>query len=91
LKKPEDRNQTRKTKCDTVSVANIRCSGGVHFRLIVVRIFRPYAEESFAQLKSRPSVALAAGVLGVIALVVCVFILLLALAFMIAGWVDGGQ
>ena len=57
------------------------------FGLIVVRIFRPYAEESFAQLKTRFSVSVAAGVMGVIALVVCVIILMLALAFMIAGWI----
>ncbi len=57
------------------------------FGLIVVRIFKPYAEESFSQLRTRFSVAIAAGVLGVIALFVCVIILALALGFMIAGWI----
>lgn len=57
------------------------------FGLIVVRIFRPYAEESFTQLRTRFSVSIAAGVLGLIALAVCIVILVLAMAFMIVGWV----
>lgn len=57
------------------------------FGLIVMRLFRPYAEESFAQLRTRFSVAIAAGMLGVVLLVLCIIVLVIALATMIAGMV----
>jgi len=87
-KKPEE----TKTETDHENLTRflLRISAALAafiFGLIVVRIFRPYAEESFDQLKTRFSVSVAAGVLGVIALVVCAVILVLALAFMVAGWV----
>jgi len=87
-KKPEEKNT--ETDHENLTRFLMRVSAALAafiFGLIVVRIFRPYAEESFAQLKTRFSVSVAAGVLGVIALVVCVVILVLALAFMVAGWV----
>ena len=57
------------------------------FGIIVVRLFRPYAEESFTQLRTRFSVAVAAGLLGVVLLMLCVIVLVFALATMIAGMV----
>jgi cytoskeletal protein CcmA (bactofilin family) len=57
------------------------------FGIIVVRLFRPYAEESFEQLRTRFSVAVAAGLLGVVLLMLCVIVLVFALATMIAGMV----
>lgn len=57
------------------------------FGIIVVRLFRPQAEESFAQLRSRFSVSVAAGLLGSGLLVLCVIVLVFALATMIAGLV----
>lgn len=87
-KKPEDKKS--ESEHETLTRFLLRISAALAafiFGLIAVRIFRPYAEESLAQLKERPSVAVAAGVLGAIALVVCLVILVLALIFMIAGWV----
>ncbi len=57
------------------------------FGIIVFRLFRPYAEESFTQLRTRFSVAFAAGLLGVALLVLCLIVLVFALATMIAGMV----
>ncbi|MBK7141761.1 MAG: hypothetical protein IPH75_06760 [bacterium] len=57
------------------------------FGIIVVRLFRPYAEESFSQLHNRFSVAVAAGLLGIVMLLLCVIVLIFALATMIAGMV----
>jgi cytoskeletal protein CcmA (bactofilin family) len=57
------------------------------FGIIVVRLFRPQAEESFLQLRSRFSVSVAAGLLGSGLLVLCVIVLVFALATMIAGLV----
>lgn len=55
------------------------------FGLIVMQIFRPYAEESFNQLRTRLSTSIAAGLIGIVSLLVCLIILVLALAFSIAG------
>ncbi|MCM2271366.1 MAG: hypothetical protein NDJ18_02245 [candidate division Zixibacteria bacterium] len=57
------------------------------FGIIVFRLFRPYAEESFKQLRTRFSVAFAAGLLGIALLVFCLIVLVFALATMIAGMV----
>ncbi len=57
------------------------------FGIIVVRLFRPQAEESFLQLRSRFSVSVAAGLLGSGLLVLCIIVLVFALATMIAGLV----
>jgi len=57
------------------------------FGIIVIKLFRPYAEESFSQLRKRFSVALAAGVLGLLVLAFCVLILLLSLLAMLIGTV----
>jgi cytoskeletal protein CcmA (bactofilin family) len=87
-KKPEEKKEESTHENLTRFLLRISAAlAAFIFGLIVVRIFRPYAEESFTQLKERFSIAIAAGVLGVIALVVCVIILLLALAFLVAGWI----
>jgi cytoskeletal protein CcmA (bactofilin family) len=63
------------------------------FGVIVVRLFRPYAEESFHQLRTRPVKALAAGLLGAILWVFCMVVLLIALIVTVAALalMDGGQ
>ncbi len=55
------------------------------FGIILVRLFRPYAEESFRQLKGRFSVSLAAGFLGVLMLIACIVILVIALFSVLIG------
>lgn len=55
------------------------------FGIIVMRLFRPYAEESFAQLHTRFSVAIASGMLGVVLLVICIIVIVLTLVTTIAG------
>jgi cytoskeletal protein CcmA (bactofilin family) len=57
------------------------------FGIIVVRLFRPYAEESFVQLRERPSVAISAGFLGVLIIGACVLVLIITLVTAIAGWI----
>lgn len=57
------------------------------FGIIALKLFRPYAEESFSQLRKRLSVALAAGVLGLLVLAFCVLILLTSLVAMVIGTV----
>lgn len=55
------------------------------FGVIVVRIFRPYAEESYKQLRTRALVSLATGVVSVFALGFCILVLLIAVTSIIAG------
>lgn len=55
------------------------------FGIIVIRFFGRYAEESFNQLRSRPTVALAAGLLGLLGLAFAVVVLALALIGAAAG------
>jgi len=55
--------------------------------IIVVRIFRPYAEESFRQLCSRFIASLASGLLGVIGLAFCLLLLALSILLLISGLV----
>lgn len=57
------------------------------FGIIALKLFRPYAEESFGQIRRRLSVALAAGVLGLLVLVFCVLLLLVSLLAMLIGTV----
>ncbi len=56
------------------------------FGLVVARVFRPYAEESFNQLHTRFSTTLAAGLLGILVLVLCIIVLAASLAAMLAGY-----
>jgi len=57
------------------------------FGLVVARVFRPYAEESFNQLRTRFTTTIAAGLLGILVLVLCVIVLLVSLGAMLAGYV----
>ncbi len=57
------------------------------FGVIAIKLFRPYAEESFSQLRKRLSVALAAGVLGLLILAFCILVLVLSLIAMLIGTV----
>jgi cytoskeletal protein CcmA (bactofilin family) len=61
------------------------------FGIIVVRLFRPYAEESMCQVKTRFSMSIAAGLLGVLVLAFCVMVLLISLGSMAAGSVLMGK
>lgn len=56
------------------------------FGLVVARVFRPYAEESFNQLHSRFSTTIAAGLMGILILVLCIIVLAVSLAAMLAGY-----
>lgn len=57
------------------------------FGLVVARVFRPYAEESFNQLYTRFSTSVAAGLLGILVLVLCVIVLVVSVAFMLVGYI----
>jgi cytoskeletal protein CcmA (bactofilin family) len=57
------------------------------FGVIVVRLFRPYATESFVQLRSRFAMSSAAGLLGLLGLIFCIVILVIALFFLAIGYV----
>jgi cytoskeletal protein CcmA (bactofilin family) len=57
------------------------------FGLVVVRLFRPYAEESFKQLKERTALSLASGVIGAIGLTICITVLIVAALFLLSGWI----
>lgn len=57
------------------------------FGVIVVRIFRPYAEESYKQLRERTLAALATGVASVFGLIFCILILLVAIFSILAGMI----
>jgi cytoskeletal protein CcmA (bactofilin family) len=50
------------------------------FGLLVLRLFRPYAEESFRQLHQRLTVSIAAGLMSLLGLVMAVIVLFSALA-----------
>jgi hypothetical protein len=55
------------------------------FGIMVVRLFRPYAEESFNQLYNRFAVSSAAGLVGLICFFLCLLVLLISLLFLTAG------
>lgn len=55
------------------------------FGLVVVRLFRPYAEESFKQLKEKSLASFAAGLVGLVAFSVSLIILVLAIMFLVSG------
>ena len=55
------------------------------FGLVVVRLFRPYAEESFKQLKNGFVASFGAGLLGLIAFAICLIILVIAIMFLFSG------
>ena len=50
------------------------------FGIIVFKLFKPYTEESFRQLRERVTASIAAGLVSLLGLVMAVIILLLALA-----------
>lgn len=55
------------------------------FGVILVAVFRRYAEESYAQLNTRPIVALAVGFVVLIGFALALVILIIAVALVIAG------
>ncbi len=55
------------------------------FGIIVVRLFRPYAEEAVHQLFSRASVSFASGLLGIAVLILCILVLAVSLITMLIG------
>ncbi|MBN1211721.1 MAG: hypothetical protein JXA92_04015 [candidate division Zixibacteria bacterium] len=55
------------------------------FALIAFRVFRPYALESFYQLKDRFAASFAAGVLGLLILVFCLLILIISALLFLTG------
>jgi len=55
------------------------------FGIIIIRLFRPYAEESFDQLRNRMSVSLAAGFLGILVIAGCVVVLFASLIAALVG------
>ncbi|HUV30545.1 MAG TPA: hypothetical protein VMY05_05605 [Acidobacteriota bacterium] len=57
------------------------------FGVIVVRLFRPYAEEAVDQLRHRMTVSLAAGFLGLLVLGVCVVAFLASVGSAVIGYV----
>jgi len=55
------------------------------FAIIAFRIFRPYALESFYQLKDRFATSFAAGVLGILILIFCLLILIISVGLFLTG------
>ena len=55
------------------------------FGIIIIRLFKGYAEESVSQLTRRPSVTLAAGLLGALAIFLALIVLGLSLIGALAG------
>jgi len=55
------------------------------FGIIIIRLFRPYAEESFDQLRNRMTVSLAAGFLGILVIAGCVVVLFASLIAALVG------
>ena len=55
------------------------------FAVIAFRIFRPYALESFYQLKDRFAASFAAGVLGILILIFCLLILIISVGLFLTG------
>lgn len=55
------------------------------FGIIILRLFRPYAEESFDQLRNRMTVSLAAGFLGILVVAGCVVVLFTSLVAALVG------
>jgi cytoskeletal protein CcmA (bactofilin family) len=84
-KKDEDKDKSNQPLASFI----IRISGllaSLIFGLVVAKVFRPYAEEAFNQLRTRLATALAAGLLGILILAVCIIILLVSLASLLAGY-----
>ncbi len=85
--KPPERKENE-SKTDWLREITLKISGllaAFLFGAIAVKLFRPYAEESYHQLASRFSVSLAAGVLGVLALAFCIILLCLSLLLSLVG------
>ncbi len=61
------------------------------FGIIVVRLFRPYAEEAAHQLYSRASVSFASGLLGIAVLILCIIVLTVSLITMLIGTILLGE
>ncbi|RME27524.1 MAG: hypothetical protein D6800_04980, partial [Candidatus Zixiibacteriota bacterium] len=55
------------------------------FGLIMVRLFRPYAEESLAQARNRLSVSLASGVVILLATGICLVLAVVSVALLLIG------
>jgi cytoskeletal protein CcmA (bactofilin family) len=56
------------------------------FGIIVAYLFRPYIEEAVNQVRTRTTVSIAAGLLGVLILIIAIVVLALAIASLIAGF-----
>jgi cytoskeletal protein CcmA (bactofilin family) len=85
-KKDEDKE---KENAHPLASFILRISGllaSLIFGLVVARVFRPYAEESFNQLRTRFATALAAGLLGILILALCLIVLVVSLASLLAGY-----
>lgn len=79
---PESKKSTLGTDI-LLSVASLLAA--FLFGVIVVRIFRPYAEEAYKQLRTRTLASLATGVVSVFALFFCVLVLVVAIFSILAG------
>ena len=55
------------------------------FGLVVVRLFRPYAEESFKQLKEKTLASFATGLAGLVGFGICLIVLVVAITFLASG------
>jgi cytoskeletal protein CcmA (bactofilin family) len=56
------------------------------FGIIIAYLFKPYIEEAVNQVRTRTTVSIAAGLLGVLILVIALVVLILAIVSLIAGF-----
>jgi cytoskeletal protein CcmA (bactofilin family) len=90
-KLPEEAPKTESSTLSDIATQISSLLAAFLFGIIMVRLFRPYAEESLNQLRTRFSMALAAGLLGILILGFCVVVLLASLGSMAAGSVLMGK
>jgi cytoskeletal protein CcmA (bactofilin family) len=90
-KLPEEAPKTESSKFADIATEISSLLAAFLFGIIVVRLFRPYAEESLHQLKTRFSMSIAAGLLGILVLGFCVVVLLASLGSMAAGTILMGK
>ena len=84
--KPKDEQEKSKVYDPTNLIIRIACLLATFiFAIIAFRLFRPYAEESLYQLKTRFTVAFAAGVLALLIILVCFAILIFSMAMALLG------
>jgi len=84
--KPQDEKEKPQEYDPTSLIIRIACLLATFiFAIIAFRLFRPYAEESFYQLKTRYTVAFAAGLLALLIMLVCFAVLLFSLGMALLG------